>query len=129
MFDLHYDLLTYIYMNKDNLKEVKKHLKKIFKDNITGGIFNLFYMSSKEMQEELGIEKDKINIIENLKEVNKVIYENSLIPKNIKYIYGIEGLDYLDNIEDLDKIYELGVRSTNIVWNNDNKFRRWIKRQ
>lgn len=127
MFDLHYDLLTYIYMNKNNLKEVEKHINKIFKNNITGGIFNLFYMSPKEMQDELEIKKEEINIIENLKEVNKLINDNKLIPKNIEYIYGIEGLDYLKKIEDLDKIYNLGVRSVNIVWNNDNKFRRRSK--
>lgn len=122
MFDCHYDLLTYVYINRDNLKEVKKHCKKIFKNNITGGIFNLFYMSPIEMKEELGIEKEEINIIENLKEVNKLICYNNLIPKDIKYIYGIEGLDYLEKIEDIDRIYDLGVRSVNIVWNNDNKF-------
>lgn len=122
MFDLHYDLLTYIYINRYNLKEVKKHFEKIFENNITGGIFNLFYMSPKEMQEELEIEKEEINIIENLKEVNELIYKNNLIPKKIKYIYGIEGLDYLENLEDLDEIHNLGVRSVNIVWNNDNKF-------
>ncbi len=122
MFDLHYDLLTYIYMNKDNLKKVKKYFKKIFNNNITGGIFNLFYMSYNEMEDELGIKKEEINIIKNLEEVNRLISDNELIPKKIKYIYGIEGLDYLENIEDIDKIYGLGVRSVNIVWNNDNKF-------
>lgn len=122
MFDCHYDLLTYIYMNKDNLDEVKSHFEKIFKDNITGGIFNLFYMSPKEMDEELGIEKEEIDIIQNLKVVNKLIKENNIIPNYVKYIYGIEGLDYLEKLEDLDEIYNLGVRSTNIVWNNDNKF-------
>ena len=122
MFDCHYDLLTYIYMNRNNLKKVKKHCEKIFSNNITGGIFNLFYMSPKEMKEELKIEREDINIIENLKIVNKLIDENKLIPKRIKYIYGIEGLDYLEKIEDIDKIYDLGVRSVNIVWNNDNKF-------
>ncbi len=129
MFDLHYDLLTYIYMNKNNLKEVKEHINRIFKNNITGGIFNLFYMSPKEMQDELGIKEEEINIIKNLEEINKLIDNNKLIPKNIKYIYGIEGLDYLERIEDLDKIYNLGVRSVNIVWNNDNKFRRRSKRR
>lgn len=122
MFDLHYDLLTYIYMNKNNLREVKEHCENIFTDNITGGIFNLFYMSPEEMKEELGIEKEEINIIQNIKTVNKLINEKKLIPKNIKYIYGIEGLDYLERIEDIDEIYNLGVRSVNIVWNNDNKF-------
>ena len=122
MFDLHYDLLTYIYMNRNNLEKVKKHCKKIFKENITGGIFNLFYMSPEEMKEELGIDKQEINIIENLKTANKIIKENKFIPENIKYIYGIEGLDYLEKVEDIDEIYDLGVRSVNIVWNNDNKF-------
>lgn len=122
MFDCHYDLLTYIYMNKSNLKKVRKHCKKIFKDNIIGGIFNLFYMFPDEMKNELEIEQEEINIIENLKIVNKIINKNNLIPKNIKYVYGIEGLDYLEKIEDVDKIYDLGVRSVNIVWNNDNKF-------
>lgn len=127
MLDCHYDLLTYIYMNKNNLKQVKKHLKKIFNNNITGGIFNLFYMSQEEMKEELKIEKEEINIIKNLKIVNKEIYEKNLIPQNIKYIYGIEGLDYLEKIEDIDEIYDLGVRSVNIVWNNDNKFGGGVK--
>ena len=122
MFDCHYDLLTYIYINKNNLKKVKKHCEKILKDNITGGIFNLFYMSPQEMDKELGIVKEEINVIENLKAVNKLIYENDLIPKEIKYMYGIEGLDYLERIENIDAIYDLGVRSVNIVWNNDNKF-------
>ncbi len=127
MFDLHYDLLTYIYMNKYDLRKVKKHCNKIFNNNITGGIFNLFYMSPKEMQEELEIKKDEIDIIKNLKEVNKLISENNLIPKDIRYIYGIEGLDYLKEINDLDEIYNLGVRSVNIVWNNDNKFGGGVK--
>lgn len=122
MFDCHYDLLTYIYMDKSNLDEVKAHCKSVFKDNIRGGIFNLFYMSPIEMEEELGIKKEEIDIIQNLKTVNKLIKENNIIPDNIKYIYGIEGLDYLEKLEDLDEIYNLGVRSTNIVWNNDNKF-------
>lgn len=122
MFDCHYDLLTYVYMNRNNLRKVKKHFKKIFKDNITGGIFNLFYMSPTEMEGELGIKKEEIDIIENLKEVNSLVSNYDLVPKDIKYIYGIEGLDYLEKIEDIDKIYDLGVRSVNIVWNNDNKF-------
>lgn len=37
--------------------------------------------------------------------------------------FGIEGLDYLENIDDIDILYSLGVRSVNPVWNNDNKFR------
>jgi len=122
MYDFHYDLLTYIYMNKNNLKEVKQYCDKIFNNNITGGIFNLFYMSEKEMIDELEIRANEINVIENLKEVKKLIKENKLIPNNIDYKIGIEGLDYLEKIEDIDILYELGVRAVNPVWNNHNKF-------
>ncbi len=122
MYDLHYDLLTYILMNKNNLSKVKKHCEEIFKNNIRGGIFNLFYMSPKEMKEELNIDFEDIEIINNLKQVIKAINKYKLIPSNVKYIFGIEGLDYLKDLEDLDEIYKLGVRSVNIVWNNDNKF-------
>ena len=102
---------------------LKKYFKKIYnKQNIVGGIFNLFYMSQKEMKEELNIEPQEIDIIKNLKLVKELIEKYNLIPKEAKYIMGIEGLDYLDKIEDIDKIYKLGVRSVNIVWNNNNKF-------
>jgi len=122
MFDCHYDLFTYIYMNKTDLRKVKKYCKKIFIDNISGGIFNLFYMSPKEMKDEHYIEYKNINIIENLKDVNFLLNKYSIIPKQIEYIKGIEGLDYLERLEDIDTIYDLGVRSVNPVWNNDNKF-------
>ena len=41
---------------------MKKYCRKIFRNNITGGIFNLFYMSLKEMKEELKIEQEEISI-------------------------------------------------------------------
>ena len=122
MYDCHYDLLTYIYMNKDNLNEVKKHCNKIFDGNIKGGIFNLFYMSENEMQNELEIKSEDINIIKNLKEVKELIKKEKIIPEDIEYKIGIEGLDYLEKLEDIDILYTLGVRTVNPVWNNHNKF-------
>ena len=123
MFDCHYDLLTYILMKKKEKDFLKSYCKKVYrKDNITGGIFNLFYMTEKEMKEEIGIEKEEINVVENLREAKEFIESNQLVDKEIKYIFGIEGLDYLEKIEDLDLLYSLGLRSTNPVWNNQNKF-------
>ena len=122
MFDCHYDLLTYIFVNRKNLRNVIPYCKKIFSNNITGGIFNLFYMSKQEMLDELGIQANEIDIIQNLITVNFLIRKYKIIPPNIKYIIGIEGLDYLKNINDIDILYNLGLRSTGIVWNNKNKF-------
>ena len=122
MFDCHYDLLTYIYMNRKNVRPVISHCRKIFNNNITGGIFNLFYMSEKEMYDELGVYPKEIDIIQNLKVVNYLIRRYGILPQCIKYLIGIEGLDYLKEINDIDKLYNLGVRSVGIVWNNKNKF-------
>lgn len=122
MYDCHYDLLTYIYIKKNNLKTVKEHCNKIFKNNIKGGIFNLFYMSEQEMEKELDIKQEEIDIVENLKTVKLLIKKENIIQDNINYKIGIEGLDYLKNIEDIDILYDLGVRFVNPVWNNHNKF-------
>lgn len=123
MFDYHYDLLTEVYLNKNNIAKLKEYYSKVYtKGNITGGIFNLFFMSEKEMLEELGIQKQELNLKEMLFTVHKIIEENKLIPEGIKYVYGIEGLDYLEKIDDVEYLYKMGVRSTNIVWNNENKF-------
>ena len=84
-------------------------------------------MSEKEMQDELGIYPNEIDVIQNLKTVNYLIRRYGIIPRNIKYIVGIEGLDYLKDINDIDILYNLGVRSTGIVWNNKNKFGAGIK--
>lgn len=128
MFDCHEDLLTYIYLNKDKLVNLKKQLSKIYnEDNVKGGIFNLFYMSEYEMENELGIIGNEIDVISNLKLVNNLISTYNLIPQDIKYIYGIEGLDYLETIEDLEILYDLGLRSVNPVWNNMNKFGNGVK--
>ena len=123
MFDCHCDLLTYIYVNRNNISKIKKVCNSIYnKDNINGAIFNLFYMSKQEMKEELDIKEEEINVIKMLKIVDSIIKENNIFSRDIKYIYGIEGLDYLKNISDVDILYNLGVRSVNIVWNNENKF-------
>lgn len=123
MFDCHYDLLTYILMKKNKKDFLKEYCNRVYnKNNIIGGIFNLFYMTEEEMIDELGIDKSKINLIENLKEAKQYIEKNKLISNDIQYIFGIEGLDYLQKLEDIDVLYDLGLRSTNPVWNNQNKF-------
>ena len=88
MFDCHYDLLTHIYMKKNDISYIKDYCKKVYrKDNITGGIFNLFYMNPEEMKNELNIDLNEINIIKNLKFVKALIEKYDLIPSNTNYIF------------------------------------------
>lgn len=114
-------------MKRKEIPFIKKYCKKVYhQENIKGGIFNLFYMSEEEMQNEIGIEKEQINIIENLKEV-KDLLKQDIVSKDIPYYFGIEGLDYLEKIEDMDILYDLGLRFTNPVWNHLNRFGSGVK--
>lgn len=125
MNDTHYDLLTYIYVKykENNLKFMENYCKMIYRsDNITGGILNLFFMSEKEMLDQLNIYPQELDVIKMLDIVNKEIHNHKLLPNDCKFVYGIEGCDYLNGPEDLVKLYELGVRSINPVWNEKNKF-------
>lgn len=56
-------------------------------------------MSEKEMQEKIGISKDQINVINNLREAKEYIQKHHLLSNDVTYIFGIEGLDYLENIK------------------------------
>lgn len=123
MFDCHSDLLTYIYQKRNDIEFLKSYCSKIYNpNNITGGIFNLFFMSPEEMHAELGFSKDELNPVKQLEFVLKLIHVHSLIPRHTKSIFGIEGLDYLSSLDDIDLLYDLGIRSLAIVWNNKNQF-------
>lgn len=124
MYDMHYDLLTILYCifnKKINLK--LEDIKKIYDNNVIGGIVNLYFMSKQEMKEQLNIEyfdvskmfKESIEYLEKLK-------QNNIIPKDINFIYSIEGCDYLKDILELEYLYKLGLRSILPVWNEESKF-------
>lgn len=123
MFDCHFDLLMYIYMCKKDISEVKEYCEKVYrKDNITGGVFNFYYTDANSMEQKLGIKRKDFSVHGNVKEVNRLIEKYKIIPEGTEYIIGIEGLDYLKDFDEIDTLYELGLRSTNIVWNNENSF-------
>ena len=133
MYDMHYDLLTILYYNfkENNLKADKQKLLKdceeIYKNNnILGGIINLYFMSESEMKEELGIEKEELSkVIPMFKksiELLDLLKYSQIIPENIDFIYSIEGCDYFKSEEDLEELYNLGLRSILPVWNEKNKF-------
>lgn len=120
MYDLHYDLLTIIYvMSKENkIDYLRNWCSKIYNsNNINGGIINLYFTSKDEMKEELNI-SGEIDVIEMFKTVTGIINKNKLLPNN-NFLYGIEGCDYLD-ITDLKTLYDYGLRLITPFWNNEN---------
>lgn len=123
MVDTHYDLLSicYVCYLKNDYTEIEKIVKKIRTDGDIKSIFaNLYFMGEEEMKEELHpfYYNKNINILEMFK-ISKNILENYL--PDIDFIYSIEGCDYL-NIEDLESLYNEGLKSIILVWNNENKY-------
>lgn len=132
MYDMHYDLLTILYYNfKDNnplanKEKVIEDCKKIYDNNVFGGLINLYFMSEKEMKEELGIEKDELYdvtaMFKKSIEYLELLKDSDIIPANINFMYSIEGCDYIKSAEELEDLYNLGLRSILPVWNEKNKY-------
>ena len=132
MYDCHYDLLTILYFRMKNGNKYKdinkliKDLKAIYhKDNIKGGIINLYFMSKQEMKEELDINESELDVCKmleiSLNNLN-ILKETGIIPYDTDFLYSIEGSDYIKNLNELEKLYEMGVKSILPVWNEENKY-------
>lgn len=124
MVDTHYDLLTICYTCylKNDYSKIEQITKDINnnKGNIKCIFANLYFMSKEEMIEELdqNYYREDVSILDMFK-ISKQILEYYL--PNIDFIYSIEGCDYLD-IDDLDALYNEGLRSIVLVWNTQNKY-------
>ena len=132
MYDVHYDLLTILYSNfleYNDKKDINKALnicKKIYNDNnIKGGIINLYFMNDYEMREELGINEYPYDVVkmfsQSIKILNQLKKEKKINP-NTDFLYSIEGCDYIKDEKELEILYDLGLRSIILVWNNENKY-------
>lgn len=122
MIDTHYDLLTVAYVCY--LKNDYQKLDEIFKEIRTSGVSyifaNLYFMSKEEMINELhkNYYDENISVLK-MFQISKTILENH--SPNINFIYSIEGCDYL-KIADLETLYNNGLRSIILVWNEKNRY-------
>lgn len=122
MFDMHFDLLTVAYKAylEQDFTFLEEWCKNYNDDNVRGLIANLYFMSKEEMSAEIHPKyyQDEVSIIEMFK-IAKQIVETYL--PNTKIIWSIEGCDYLD-INDLEELYNEGLRNILPVWNEKNKY-------
>ncbi len=121
MIDMHFDLLTIIYecylrMDYSYLEEVMKNFNP---DNVSKVIANMYFMSKSEMLEEFGSNYTDINVVEMFKIAKDIL--SKYMPLN-KVILSIEGCGYINNLEELEELYDLGLRNILLVWNNPNKY-------
>ena len=122
MIDTHYDLLSisYVcYLNNDYTKIIK-YIDEIRKSGVKCIFANLYFMNEEEMKYELhdNYYNSNTSILDMFKTSKSVL---EYYAPDIDFIYSIEGCDYLD-INELDDLYNNGLRSILLVWNNQNKY-------
>ena len=117
MFDAHYDLLTILYCCY--LKNDFSYIERLQDDlaDVSFLIANLYFMSKDEMKEELQIEG--IDVLE-MFQISTNLFEKYFPDKLV--IYSIEDCDYIKDEDELEKLYNLGLRNILLVWNNENKY-------
>lgn len=119
MVDTHYDLLSICYKCylENDYSKIERFSKEINNSGVKCIFANLYFMSRKEMIDELGPNyyRDDVSILEMFK-ISKTILEKYL--PNIEFVYSIEGCDYL-KLDDLEPLYNEGLRSILLVWNNE----------
>lgn len=121
MIDLHYDLLSILYQCylRMDFSYVDK-IRNSFRDNnVSGVIANLYFYSEDEMRAELGDNYGEIDVVEMFRISTKLFKE--YFP-NTDVIFSIEGCDYIKDTDELEELYNLGLRNILLVWNNPNKY-------
>ncbi len=121
MIDMHYDLLSVIYQCylRMDYSYLEEWLANYNSDNVSGVIANLYFMNKDEMIEEFGESLTEINVYDMFKKATEVFKEYA---SGLDVIFSIEGCDYIKDVNELEELYELGLRNILLVWNNPNKY-------
>lgn len=123
MFDLHYDLLTKLYISylENDYTYINEFVRQLNKNNVKGLIANMCFMSTEEMANEYHkyYYNDQVSVTQMFL-VAKTLLEE-YIDSDIKVVLSIEGCDYVD-IQDLDVLKQLGLQAIIPVWNERNEY-------
>ena len=119
MIDSHHDLLSIMYYSyiRDDYTFLEKWLSNFREDNVSGLLANLYFMNPEEMKTEIG--DREINVVEMFK-ISTGMFKKYL--PNVDVVFSIEGCDYIKDTDELEKLYNLGLRNILLVWNNPNKY-------
>ena len=119
MIDLHHDLLSILYYSyiRNDYSYVSNWIKNFHGDNVSGLLANLYFMNLDEMEKEVGCRD--FDVIEMFK-ISISLFHKYLPNTNV--LFSIEGCDYIESIEQLEELYNLGLRNILLVWNNPNKY-------
>lgn len=119
MIDLHHDLLSILYYCHLHGREdyLKEWIQNFHKENVSGLLANLYYMSKEEMRKEMG--EKEIDVLE-MFQLSTTLFQKYL--PNVPVRFSIEGCDYIHGVEELEELYKLGLRNILLVWNEPNRY-------
>ena len=121
MIDLHYDLLSILYYcyKKNDFRYIKKLQEYYKENNVCGVVANLYFMNEEEMKEEMKELFEPIDVVERFR-ISTTLFRKYF--PNLNAVYSIEGCDFIQGPEELEKLYQLGLRNILLVWNNKNRY-------
>ena len=119
MIDLHHDLLSILYYSylRNDYQYVEKWISNFGKDNVSGLLANLYFMSPDEMRKEMG--DTSIDVLEMFHISTQLFHK--YLPFE-KVVFSIEGCDYIKSEDELEVLYQLGLRNILLVWNHPNRY-------
>ncbi len=125
-FDAHGDILTDVLEeNRKNIDIWKDyHKEKYKKANVMGSIFVNFSNPNEDTQKKdfQEINDVSINYFKKNKDINIVLNKEDFKEDKFNLILGIEGLNAMDKVEDLEHLFEIGYRHIGMTWNEKNHF-------
>lgn len=126
IFDAHGDILTDVALKLSNGIDIWEtyHLPLYKKAGITHGIFVNYTdpFSQDQEQDFQQITKLALPYFYNRDDVKIIENENDFTTDKFNLILGIEGLNTITSLEEIDKLYNLGYRHFGITWNEKNIF-------
>lgn len=109
IYDTHSDIMFNLYnrkLNGENDVFKKYHLEDLKEGNVVGGIWVVYSESDFDIHKAYDIALNEFEPYKN----------------NYQVIYGLEGLRNVKDAEDLDKLYQKGIRHASLTWNEENHF-------
>lgn len=109
IYDTHSDIMFNLYnrtMNGEKDVFAKYHLDDLKKGGIAGGIWVIYSETDFDIQQAY----------------DSAIHAFKPYEKEFDVLYGLEGLRNVKNIDELNVLYQKGIRHASLTWNEENHF-------
>jgi membrane dipeptidase len=133
IFDIHADIWTDVNdkreLGENNIIR-NYHLDRFRQGNVVGGVFAMWIRPNeadlysklikmmKHAKSEIAESNDIMEIATNYSDITRILNENKIVS-----MISVEGLSPIGkNIDFIDELYDFGVRSISLTWNEENEF-------